>query len=163
MMIKRCCPLVKPARVRGASKSQELAIKVMAELVAKRAEKCSVRRHLFANGGASPNANQRGLQIVITEEFHRAALAHAERPGSEDTNLRPLHFVEIRGNCQEVAAGVCNGGGLAGLQGGLDGLCPSDQALVFGYAETDVLVAAEKLPEQRCFPRRRISDHSIHL
>lgn len=97
MMIERCCPLVKTARVGGTSKSQEPAIQVMAKLVAKGTEKRSVRGDLLSDGGSSPNADERGLQIVIPEELHGTPFANAQRSGGKHGNWRARDSVEIGG------------------------------------------------------------------
>ena len=84
----------------------------MAELVAKSAEEGSVRGHLLAHGSAGPNADQRGLQIVISEQLDGAAFAHAQRTSGEDADFGPLDPVEVGGYGKEVAAGVGDGCGL---------------------------------------------------
>jgi len=159
VMVERRCPLIKAAGVRGASKSKQLAIQVMTELVAKSAEEGSVRGHLLAHGGAGPNTDQRGLQIVVSEEFDGAAFAHAQRTSSEDTDFGPLDPVEVGGYGKEVAAGIRDGRGFAAFYGGLDRRRPCEQAPVGRHAETYMLVAAEKLREQLWLPRWRIGEH----
>jgi hypothetical protein len=106
-MIQGCRPSIKTARVRRIAESQKAAIEVMAELVAKRAEKCAVRSHLFADGGSRPDADHLRSRVVVAKKFHGpAAFPNAQRAGGENADVGPRNSVEIRRDSKKITAGV---------------------------------------------------------
>jgi hypothetical protein len=65
---------------------------MVAEFVAKRAEKCFKGGDLFLKGGTHPDPDYHTGRIVVTEEFARAVFADSQRSGCKhtDTAVRDL-------------------------------------------------------------------------
>ena len=65
MVVKESGTLIKAASVRGVPKAEKLEIKLMAKLVAQRAQKRPKRGDLLAHRGPHPDTNNVFLRLII--------------------------------------------------------------------------------------------------
>src|SRR5579862_9747215 len=65
MVVKKRGALIKAARMRRLAKPESLAIEMVAELMAKRAQERPERRDLLPDGGPRPDANQPNRRRVV--------------------------------------------------------------------------------------------------
>jgi len=124
MVVKDGGTFVKSPRVRGPSEAELLAIQMMAELVAKRAQERAERGHLLAHSGTRPYADGGVSKRIIPEQLDLpSSFAHAQGPSCERTNVRSLHAV--KGSCcsQKIGAGLPNLVARAFLHDSADNLC----------------------------------------
>ena len=99
MVVKHGGSFVKSAGVWRSSKSEFLAIEVMAKLVAKRAQERAKRRDLLAHGGASPYADHLVRNRVVAEKFRLPPpLPDAKGSSGQRTDLGSPH--PVKGGCR---------------------------------------------------------------
>ena len=98
MVVKQGGSFIESARVWRSSETKLLAIEMVAELVAQRAQERAEGRNLFAHGGARPYADQRVSDRVIAEKLNLPSpLPDAKRSSGQRTDLRRLDVV--KGGC----------------------------------------------------------------
>lgn len=103
MVIKHGGPLIEAPGVPGVVIPECRVVKMMAEFVAERTEKCPVRGDLLANSSLHPDADELGLGIIISKELSGPALAATDWAGRENTNWGPFHFVEMGCDVQKLS------------------------------------------------------------
>ena len=81
MMVKRSRPLIEAPRVPRVRKSKSLEIQMVAELVTERAQEGAIGRDLLPHCRSHPQADHRGLGIVVAEEFCRPVFTHSLADG----------------------------------------------------------------------------------
>jgi len=95
VVVKHGGSFVKASRMRRSSETELLAIEVMRELVAKRAQECAKRGNLLAHGGAGPDANRFTPNRIISEKLGLpSSFPHAKRSSRQRTDLGNPHAVE---------------------------------------------------------------------
>jgi len=77
IMVERTCSLIESPRVPRVAEPKFLEIKMVAKLVAERAQECAEGRDLFANCSPHPRADHHGFGIVVPE-FARPVFAHSQ-------------------------------------------------------------------------------------
>ena len=114
MMVERCRPLVEPSRMRRLLKPKTLAIEMVAELMAQRAQERPERSHALLHCRPRPDSNRRCARRVITKKLGRpAALANADRSCGQSANSWFRNAIETRSRRHEFGASDLNGGRLA--------------------------------------------------
>jgi len=83
VVIQRSSALVKAASVPRLGKPEELAVEMMAKLVAKGAEERAKRGDLFPDGGPHPETDEHVFGMVVPEQLdRRTAFADSKRAGT---------------------------------------------------------------------------------
>lgn len=132
----------------------------MAELVAKRAEECSISCDLLAHGGPHPHADEFGVGMVVAEEFvSPAAFPAADRPGGKDPDGSPFNMVEVRRGVQELFTRKMDRRNRPLLERRFKGGGDHLQTIVSRNVEGVVLVAPDKISEQDPLARLAIGEH----
>ena len=108
MVVEQASSFIKPAGVGRSDETELLAVEMVAELVAKRAEESSEGSHPLADGGAHPNPNLKCFRRVIAEQLGSpTAFADAEgmlewdgiggwRGTAHERELRCLTWPQLR-------------------------------------------------------------------
>src|SRR4030095_8115345 len=80
-VVKQSGSLIKATRVRGGLKTEKLEIKLMAKLVAQRAQESAKRGDLLAHRGPHPDTNNVFLRFIIPKKLGApTAFIEAEGP-----------------------------------------------------------------------------------
>jgi hypothetical protein len=109
VVVKQAGSFIESARVRRSSETKLLAIEMVAELVAQRAQERAEGRNLLAHGGASPYADERVFKRVITEKLDLpSTLPHAKRSSGQGADLGSPHGVKGSCRIQKFGAGRSN-------------------------------------------------------
>ena len=120
MVIEDARTFIKAAGVPGIEECEAMKVEMMAELVAKGAEKSAERGDVLANGGAHPDPDQHDVRVIVAEKLGRRVFANAKGPGGEDTNVATRNLVEIRSSVDKELAGAGDVSHGSGLHGGFD-------------------------------------------
>jgi hypothetical protein len=105
VVIEQGGALVEAARVRRAAKTEFLAIEMMAEFMAQRAQKRAEGSDLLANCRPGPNPDARIGKRVVSKKLNLpSSLANAKRAGCQRTNFRSLDTIECSRCMQEIGA-----------------------------------------------------------
>jgi hypothetical protein len=75
MVVQDRRALIEASCVSGTTELEALAVEVMAELVAERAQKCAERSNPFVHGSSSPNPNHGSARSVIPKQLTLPTLA----------------------------------------------------------------------------------------
>lgn len=109
MVVKQGGSFIKSARMRRANETKLLAIEVVAELVAQRAQERAEGRDLLPHGGTRPYADQCVSDRVVSEKLDLpSALPDPQGSSGQGTDFRRLHVVKGGGCIQEFGAGRSN-------------------------------------------------------
>jgi|HubBroStandDraft_2_1064218.scaffolds.fasta_scaffold506282_1 hypothetical protein len=96
MVVKDRCAFVEPSRMGRVTKTESVAVKVMAEFMTESAEKRAERGDLLADRCPGPDADDGGVDRVVSEQFAcPAALTDSQRARSKGTHLRSSNPVKI--------------------------------------------------------------------
>jgi len=121
MVVKSSGAYIKAPGVRRLTKPEPLTVEMMAELVTERAQERAERRHLLADCGARPNANQSGSGRVIAEKLcGPTALSDLQRARSQRTYIWFRDSIEFCSDHQELRARTLDCSTSPILHGGLD-------------------------------------------
>ena len=160
MVVKQGGSFIKSARVRRSSETKLLAIEMMAELVAQRAQERAEGRNLFVHGGARPYADQRVFKRVITEKLDLpSTLPDAQRSSGQRTDLWSPHVVKSSCCIQEFGAGRSNLGRRAFLHHRFDHLGQIYEIWVGRQFDACKLFALAKLTQRFATAGRPICNH----
>ena len=108
MVIQGGGALIESAGVPRIAKFEALEVEVMAELVAKRAQKRPERSDLPANRGAHPDTDQKRVGVIIAEKFGGRVLANAQRPARQYPNATRPYLIEIGSGVKELLRSDAN-------------------------------------------------------
>ena len=75
-MIESGSSLIKTASVPGVRKSEFLRVEMVTELVQQRVQEAARRRHLPEHGGAHPDPDATGLEVVVAEKLELSRMSN---------------------------------------------------------------------------------------
>src|SRR5579864_8666526 len=106
MVVKHAGPFVKSPSVRGSSETEFLAIEMMAELMAQRAQESAERGNLLTHRRARPYTDACIAKGIIAKKLRcPSAFLHAERPRRQRTNFGRPDAVKRGCLAQKCGAG----------------------------------------------------------
>jgi hypothetical protein len=133
-----------------------MKIEVMAKFVAKRAEECPERCHVFSNRRPHPHADRHRIGVIISKQLTRRMLAHPQRPRRQHAHPAPRHLVKISRALNELLARPPHVARHSIAHRLLDGPRDSRQSFIRRQRQRLYPVAFEECP---VLSRRRVRQH----
>ena len=133
MMVKVSRPFIKATCVRGVPKPEKLEIKLVAKLMAKRAQECTKRGNLLPDSRPHPDTSDVLPRVVISKELGTpSTLMNAERPRRQHSYGGAGNPVKIGGQAQKFPTRAGHSCPLFQKHGLFNAFCQCKQAAVLG-------------------------------
>ena len=116
MMVENGGAFVESSRVPRIAELEQVVVKVVAELVAKRAQKCAIRCDFFLSRSSHPQPYEHRCGVVVAEEFSHP-FAALKRSRFEHPDAALWDLIEARGFRKELRTSNSNLCCLARLHG----------------------------------------------
>jgi hypothetical protein len=161
MVVKESGALIKATCVRGVPEAEELEIKLMAQLVAKRAHERAKRRDLLPDSRPHPDTSHILSDVIIPKKLGApTTLIDAKGPRREHPHGGLGNAIKIGGRSQKLLTGAAHDRTLFRQHGYFNVLCQGKQAAVFGQGNPGHPITFPKLVQKGLAPRQPIRNHS---